>query len=162
IREDPETLRMLGIAQARFDRYADAEVTLRRALDLDPTSQIGVLQLGTLLLDAGRQLEAEKEFRRAVEMHADAHAWWHLGVCLWKQQQIREGEECLRKAVEVDRKYVGAWVSLGDLLEESRRTREAVDVYREGLVEEPQSHPLWFELTECLTNNSLPGAEEAA
>lgn len=70
-RSSPEARYRLGLLRLETDRHRDAEVAFRGALALDPWHVGSICGLATALVAQNRQLEAERELRRAVESLTD-------------------------------------------------------------------------------------------
>jgi tetratricopeptide (TPR) repeat protein len=85
------------------------------------------LNLGACLARRGRLPEAEKEFRRAVELQpklADAH--FNLGVALAQQDRNPEAIRSFRAAIDIKPDYAAAWGSLGLTLQREGEFADAL------------------------------------
>jgi tetratricopeptide (TPR) repeat protein len=60
-----------------------------------------------------------------------------LGLSQYLASRLDEGEQSLRKALALDPQYDAAYVVLGDLLEQSKRNVDALDVFRKAM----EMHP---------------------
>jgi tetratricopeptide (TPR) repeat protein len=97
-------------------------------LDFEPTPACG----GT-----GNVTEIQK--RRAPDESADAAAREAEG-------NVDGAEAAYRRAIESDRTYLDAYLSLGGLLSECGRYDDAIEVWRSALLENPDHHLLHFNL----------------
>lgn len=124
---DPELLTLYGIALGRAGRYDDALMQLEQALSLDPNDQQArrakelieqnqrltggeriefqadagvVFEAGLAAIEAGDFAEAEREFRRALELQdAGLIAFYH-GYTLQLQGQARDAINSYERARE--------------------------------------------------------------
>jgi tetratricopeptide (TPR) repeat protein len=103
-------------------------------------------QTGQLLLDfepapacggTGNVREIQK--RRAPDEFAEAAAREAEG-------DVDGAESGYRRAIESDRTYLEAYLNLGCLLSEGGRYDEAIEVWRQALLEKPDHHLLHFNL----------------
>jgi eukaryotic-like serine/threonine-protein kinase len=83
--------------QGRFD---EAEAALRETLRLAPTAAAHT-HLGDLLFKKGQYVEAEAEFRKAIELDGELpERQCRLGRTLCEQGRFREGYDLIRKGHE--------------------------------------------------------------
>ena len=80
---------------------SDERSELERALADAPDDAGLLLRLGRAELDAGRLIEAEDCFRRALDKAATAEAFEGLGVALNRLGRFRESLPFLRQAVSL-------------------------------------------------------------
>lgn len=85
----------LGRTHLALQSPAQAEAAWRRALATDPNHGKTLLQLGTLLRDAGRHLEAVELLRRATALRPASWSLWNeLGTALHMQAIAALGPRC--------------------------------------------------------------------
>ena len=122
IRRTLELLRAQG-------RYADARALLNRLPEAAVESPLSATVVGQVLLagegDAGaagnRQRALELARRAAVASPKDSRAQTWLGEVAWSANQMREAEEALRKARDLDASAPDAWGMLLLFLARTRR-----------------------------------------
>ncbi len=119
--------------QTRMKRYKEAELSYRRALDLDPTISSSWHGLANLMHQClGRYIEAEEAYRCAIEAYpAGSRTWAELGALLHVHlKRDREAEQALRRAIQLDPLSSAAWSTLAHLLEKhGNRENEALDAW---------------------------------
>ncbi|ODS39760.1 MAG: hypothetical protein A7315_10465 [Candidatus Altiarchaeales archaeon WOR_SM1_79] len=94
--------------------------------------------LGCLLSDLERYGEAEKEYRKAIEIDPElALAHTRLGGLLYNLERYGEAEKEYRKAIEIDPEDTWAHGSLGWLLYNLERYGEAEKEYRKAIEIDP-------------------------
>jgi tetratricopeptide (TPR) repeat protein len=90
-----------------------------RCLDLAPNHADAHLNLGRLLHEGGRLLEAERHYRQALlERPRDATAAFNLGVALQDSGRLEEALAAYRRAVEADPGYADAFFNMSGIYEE--------------------------------------------
>lgn len=90
----------LGQAQQEMGRLEQAESSLRRALELAPTTSRYVL-LSDVLLSRDKPEEAEEALRRALELESDnEEALYNLAI-IWQMEDYDRAEEVFLKLTEV-------------------------------------------------------------
>lgn len=109
------------------------------------------IQLAKVLLDEGRNLEAEAELRNAIELDPDsAVAYNNLGAALVGSYQEEEAEYSYRKSIEIQNDYVGALNNLASLLVRNDRHAEAKKYYTDALEVSPYNITCNFSLGRLL------------
>src|SRR5262249_31166520 len=89
----------------------------RAALALQPQSVAVYNNLGNLLTDQKKPVEAEAAYRKAFQLQPDfALAWNNLGLLLKDQKRMAEAEAAYRKALAAQPDHDPAWINLGNLL----------------------------------------------
>lgn len=117
----------LGNLMSNLARYAEAEVSYRRALALDDRFRSARLGLARALNSAGAYTGAEEECRRLLAANAnDAEAMAALGVALAGQDRHADAEMAYRRALEIAPGYGAAHHNLGALLAKLERVEESL------------------------------------
>jgi Flp pilus assembly protein TadD len=128
---DVSILYNLGMALSDVGRLDDAELHLRRALDIAPEYTNARVALGVALERHGRTEEAVEELREAANRSPDnPWAQRNLGACLLSAGQFEEAESYLRKASLINPDDQQTWYGLGQALENSGKTADADAAYR--------------------------------
>jgi tetratricopeptide (TPR) repeat protein len=124
VRADPEALRAAAhAAVAQGDRERAIEL-LGRATAAAPKSVDARLDLGQLLLAAGRSADAESALREAVQLERDAPMpRLALAFALTRNGKLDEAAAQLRKLLERHPGHADAWFNLGNV----HRSRGALD-----------------------------------
>lgn len=122
-------------AEEWFDRGAELEQddpdaamdAYRQALEIDPTMVDARLNLGRLLHEAGRTVEAEGHYRNALETRPDdPTALFNLGVALQDLGRRAEAAEVYEKTLEIDPALADAHYNLAVVYEELGRKKAAI------------------------------------
>ena len=115
-----------------------AELSYRKAIELDPGHVSAHTNLGVVLGRSGQSEEAEQCFRKAIELDPDyALAHTNLGVTLENSGRPEEAEQCYRTAIELDPDSASAHKNLGVVLENSGRLEEAEQCLRKAVELDP-------------------------
>jgi serine/threonine protein kinase/Flp pilus assembly protein TadD len=135
----------LGAALDMAGRTTEAEVALRRALEIDAKYSLAWSNLGGVLSDQGRPDEAEAALRKALRFEPElAGARVNLASLLTDQDRWAEAEAECRKALkskhERDRRTVAkAYAVLRNILWHKGRFAEAVEECRQARDADPGS-----------------------
>ena len=129
-----------AIASEELGRRAQAEEYYRLALGIDPSHEAALLNLGSLLYDAG-------QFDRSLEAYSDAAAHYPdnpeaalgLGTAHYGLRDYRAAEENFRRVLELDPAHGRALNRLGVLRLDEERFREALEFFRRAAEAEPAS-----------------------
>lgn len=94
--------------------YDEAISLLEKALELSPGNRIARNLMGFCLLDKEEYDKAAALFKRLVYEFPDNPVYYHnLGSALLEKGAHKQAAEAFEKAVELDRRYVQAWIHLG-------------------------------------------------
>jgi predicted CXXCH cytochrome family protein len=108
-------------------RTAEAEASLRKAVEWDPFSPGLHDTLGVLLNELGRPAEAAAALWRAAQLNpTDAPAAFNAALAFAGARQLRDAELALRETVRRDPRFDRAWYNLGLLLVQTSRAAEAI------------------------------------
>ena len=152
---------LLGIMQAEQGRDPDAEVSFKKALELDPNWDEAMANLAQLYLPE-RPEEAEELLRRALMIDPNVAAYHReLASALFLQSKVDEVEPLYRKALELDPNDWETYVHLGNELLRQRHYPEAEALYNRACELEPSlaSLPHVFLGNICLRADRLEEAE---
>jgi tetratricopeptide (TPR) repeat protein len=123
---DVEALNGLGIAYSDANRYADADRTFKKVLELDPTNGLAFQNLATTTLKPA--LESGKPTPAALAL----------------------AEDYARKAINADPTLAGAYTTLGVIMSNTNRKRDAIEAWKRAVGLDPGDfnalYNLWFEL----------------
>lgn len=129
--DDARLLYNLGLALSDTGRLDEAEIHLRRAIQLAPAMTNAHIALGLALQRHGKTSEAIQVLREAIRREPD-NPWSHrnLGGCLMASGQTEEAQVCFQRATELNPKDQQAWFGLAQSLERQGRTADAYRAYR--------------------------------
>ncbi len=108
-------LESLGFAYGVQGNYDLAIETLNQALEIKPTSA-AYTNKGVAFLKQGKSVEAEQNFKRAVELDdKDAMAWSNLGSYYAERNQSSKAKPALEKSLGLSPKNLDALWNLGGI-----------------------------------------------
>jgi Flp pilus assembly protein TadD len=125
--------------QVRY--WADSQTLFRHALDVTPDNPVAHAALGDSFLDQGRNAEAEREFRRVLELDSQHHLQTpcELAKALQNQGRTDDAIACLREALRNPKYDRQTPCELAKALRGQGRTDEAVACLREALDADPDN-----------------------
>jgi len=124
------------LAQARRNNgdLAGAETAAKRSLELLPSNAESWSLLGTILVKQQKFADAIAAYRQAFALDAqDVWSLQNVAVALGKLNRQDEAEHEFRHALAIKPRFGPAWIGLGQLLEATGRTNEAVNCFQRGL-----------------------------
>jgi tetratricopeptide (TPR) repeat protein len=142
----------------RFDRPG-AIAKLRQALAAGEGNALIHVRLGILLRDNGDLKAAVDEFTAAIQLQPDyADAWREKGIQEARLTKNQQGEQALRKAIELNPQDFDALASLGGILRKTNHLDEAAQMYQRAVeVSGGHPYPLLMSLKlKARTTGSLP------
>ena len=115
-----------GLILQSLSKLQEAEVSTRKAIELNPEFANSYSNLGNILNDRGKLQEAELSYRKAIELNPNfANAYYNLGNILSNRGNLQEAEISYRKAIKLDPDFVNAYSSLGSILKDLGKLQEA-------------------------------------
>ena len=116
VEDDQQTLVQIGKCYTDLGRLDEAESALRRGLALGDDA-VGFYDLGVVLEHRGRDEEAEREYRRAVELGPGlAAARNNLGGLLARTGRNAEAKTLLSESIRLDPTSPDAYTNMSALL----------------------------------------------
>ena len=126
----------------QLDLALDAYSTASR---LDSTHPMPYYHRGIALWYAGRDAEAEADFRNTVEIIPDfSNAWMWLGRSLGQQEQYEESLLAFDQALTLEENHPGSLFGKGRSLLELERYAESVAAFDTYLLQESEAPKAWF------------------
>lgn len=143
-----EVMRLLGVAQSMQQRYDEAVVSLRAALELVPDDALSYNSLGNALGQLGDKAGAAAAFARASALQPGVAAiWFNLGKALSEDWRDAEALAALDRALTLDPQNQEARFLRANVLRVTGRAAEAADAYRAILREQPLNAEAWLGLS---------------
>jgi tetratricopeptide (TPR) repeat protein len=125
---------LLGSAYYAIDDPKKASQEFQEAVRLEPADPEHYFKLGMVFLKHRTADPAIYVYETALTSRPDVpKLWFGLGLSHYLASRLNEAEQALRKALALDPQYDAAYVVLGDLLEQSNRTADALDVFHKAM-----------------------------
>ncbi len=124
--QDHRVFSNYGVILKDLGKLKEAELSLRKAIKLNPDFAQAHSNLGRILKNLGKVQEAEISTRKAIELNpgfAQAHSF--LGIILSDIGELKEAELSTRKAIELNPINANAYLNLGIILKNLGELKEA-------------------------------------
>ncbi len=119
-------------------KLRDAELSTRKAIELNPNFADAHLNLGNILIDLGKLKDAELSTRKAIELNPNfANAHLNLGNILIDLGKLKDAELSTRKAIELNPNFANAHLNLGNIMRNLGNLKEAEVSYLKAIELEP-------------------------
>jgi tetratricopeptide (TPR) repeat protein len=136
---------LLGSAYYAIDDPKKASQEFQDAVRLEPADPEHYFKLGMVFLKHRTADPAIYVYETALKSRPDVpKLWFGLGLSQYLASRLNEAEPSLRKALALDPQYDAAYVVLGDLLEQSRRTADALQVFRKAMEMRPDLYLSYY------------------
>lgn len=141
--EDTALIYELAIAAEHLQRYDDAEVLLRRAMQLDPRDAQAYNALGYSLAERNERLdEAHSLIQKALDlMPEDPFIQDSMGWVLFRQGHLERARALLQQAFDA-RPHPEVAAHLGEVLWAMGQQEQARTIWRDGLKRDAQHDTL--------------------
>lgn len=134
---------------ARRKMYPQALALYRKVLDRNPNFYFSNYNFGYLSYEAGDYRNGKLFLERAAVLDpTDAGTFYFLAKCEMELGELNEAETNLHRAIDVDPRLLGPRYTLGVLLKQEGRTKEALDYFRAELVKNPNDADARHQLEE--------------
>ena len=128
-------------------KLKEAEILLRKAIELNPQYVIAYSNLAGILINLGKLQEAESLLRKAIKLKPDnAVSYSNLGGILGDLGKLQEAESLLLKAIKLNPDYTKSYSNLGIILRDLGRLKEAESYHRKAIALNPDLHEGYIEL----------------
>ncbi len=137
-----------------------AEISLRKAIELNPNYADAHSNLGAILLNLGNLEEAELSYRKAITLNPNyAEGYSNLGIILKDLGKLQDAEVSIRKAIEIKPNFFEAYSNLGNILRDLGKLQDAELSYRKAIELNPNYAEAYLNLGTVLCD--LCKVEEA-
>jgi Tfp pilus assembly protein PilF len=140
--QNPTFRNTLGVVLLDLHKPAEAEAEFRKAVELDPSYAEAQHNLGLSFAEQGQWDQAIAQYRKAISLPTYATpevGYYNLGRAYAQTKKLREAEESLRTAIQLDPKLGAAHYQLGAVLAASGRAEEAKAALRKARDLDPNS-----------------------
>ncbi len=151
--KSPKLWNERGVALHQSSRFADAQASYTRAIELEPTYALALNNLGVALYHAGQAESAFEAFRRALDAHESfTKARLNQALLLFKGKRMQLALEAYRKVLAVDGEHPVAWNGVGLVLAELRKFEDARNSFARAIQARPKYAEAHYNLSFTLSN----------
>ncbi len=131
---------ILGVSLEGQGKYAEAAVTYRNALAIEPGIAEIYFNLGVVSGHLGKIDESIASYKKAISLKPQlAVAHFNLGFVLQEQGKLEDAAECYRKAISIEPGFYEAYGNLGTTLQKQGKLEDAVACYRKAVAISPDA-----------------------
>ena len=113
---DPRVFSNYGVILKNLGKLKEAEISTRKAIELNPNYSQGFLNLGLILKDLNNLQDAEISTRKGIKLNPNnANGYSNLGGILQDLGKLKEAEVSLKKAIQLNPNLTKAYFSLSSL-----------------------------------------------
>jgi len=149
--DDPRCWSDLGRVYALLERFEEALLCFREAIDADKKHSDAWHNLGTALRRLGRDEEAFNALKQALLIDATrADTYLNLSNLLVERGQLTDALECLERAVRHDPTLAAAQSRLAEQVSASGQLDRAESLFRRSVSLDPKNLDGWLGLGQVL------------
>lgn len=134
---DAKSFFELGVQHKELGQLKEAEVALRRSLNLDPLAIEPQLNLAVVLRLQGKLQDARSVYDALLGRLQHAEAYAGRAYCSFVEGKRGDAIADYRSALELDPDFVEAYVNLGGLLEKEGKYKEAALLLQKAMHRAP-------------------------
>ena len=140
----------LGFIYGQCQRWDEALLHLRMALDLNPDLSMAHSNLGQVLMNLGSAEEGMAHLEKAVDIAPDnLQAWDNLGRFCLHAGNFQRAEYSWLRALAIRPHTAHLMVRLGTATAAQGRVDEAIELYQQVLQQNPADVDAWAQLGVC-------------
>ncbi|MFL2661799.1 MAG: tetratricopeptide repeat protein [Alphaproteobacteria bacterium] len=126
---DPRVFHYYGLILRQSGKRREAEILIRRAIELEPQNIFASYNLSVLLRELNKLQEAEKIARKVIKYKPDlAEVHYNLATILKDIGKLKEAEISSRRAIELKTHLVEAHYILNNILMDLGKLKELIDL----------------------------------
>ena len=149
--EDANVFNNYGIVLVNLGELKEAELSIRKSIDLNAKNPASYTNLGGILIKLGKFKEAELSIRKAIDLNlnsSDAH--YILGNLFKDQDKFEDAEISIRKSIKLNPKDPEAHITFGKILIILGKLKEAELPIRKAIDLNPNSADNYYILGNLL------------
>ena len=139
----------LGEVLLKLNRFAEAEVSLNRAVEISPQRVSAFVVMARLQYTVGDGEKLGTAASKAIALDPDNYlACFYYGVWLMNYQpQVKNGTDYIRKSIELQPRFVQGLKMWGRIVSRDGRWAEAVRTYEKAVAVDPRDEQLFYLLS---------------
>ena len=127
-----------GIILKNLNQLKEAEILLRKSIEIKSNFANAHYNLGNILKDLGNLKEAELSYRNAIKIEPNfADAYYNLGNIFKDLGNLKEAEISLQKAIKIEPNFADAHYNLGNIFKDLGNLKEAEFSYKKAIEFKP-------------------------
>jgi tetratricopeptide (TPR) repeat protein len=135
--------RNLAEAYLGKNRYDDAIIVLKKALEGDPKSVLFWTGLGNALIGSGKIADAINAYNKVLEIDPKSSDSWNaIGIALIQSNEYGDAIKAFNKALEINPTSQVFWYNLAYSYSIQGKYEEALEIYQKAIEELPHSSML--------------------
>jgi glycosyltransferase involved in cell wall biosynthesis len=136
----------LAMQYKKQNDFSSAEQYLDQSLQLDGRPITPLLNLAIVQQKQGKLDLAISNYQRILEKKENADAYFGLGFCYFKKNELRMAADFFSKAIAKRSNFVDAYINLGAVLERMGDFSKAMENYKRALQYNPLNARIYYNL----------------
>ena len=142
LRKNPENIDAMRFLAMVYDtqdkKLLEAEALLRRAVSIAPDFHQALGNLGKILVDNNKHVEAVDVYQHLLELKPkDYDAWAGYGRALAQAGRVKDAEEAYSESLKIDPKTPSVHMARAHMLKTLGNQEEALKAYRKSIEYNP-------------------------
>jgi len=153
---DPRVFSNYGVILKNLGKLKEAEISTRKAIELNPNYSQGFLNLGLILKDLNNLQDAEISTRKGIKLNPkNANGYSNLGGILQDLGKLKDAEASLKKAIQLKSNLAGAYSNLGSVLKDLGKLKDAEVSLKKAIQLNPNLTKAYFSLSSLKYANEI-------
>ncbi len=137
IRKYPNTLilwNILGISAAQLGMFDKSEMALKKFLALDPTNAANHDNLGNVLREQKKFVEAIEAHTKAISLEPNYYlAYFNMGITFTQQGKLNQAIKAYKKSISIKPDYIEAYCNMGVIFMEQGKLNKSLEVFKNSI-----------------------------
>ena len=132
-----------GMFLNEIGKHKEAELELRKAIELNPNYANAYYNLGVLYIEQGNFRNAEIELKKAIKLKSNfAVAYYNLGFICKDLGRLKEAESFNQKAIEYDPQITDAYLSISTMQSSNTNQKWYKQLFSESILNNKNNRDL--------------------
>ncbi|MGH8034093.1 MAG: tetratricopeptide repeat-containing sulfotransferase family protein, partial [Lysobacterales bacterium] len=146
--DDVDAMRYLAVVwMNKKENYDDCEALLRRAVKIAPDFTLAWINLGAVLIQQGKHLDAVESYREATRLEPEnIIAWGGLGGALALSGKVEQSAAAYARSVELDPNAAGMQMGHAHVLKTLGAQEASLEAYRAAIRQRPDFGEVYWSM----------------
>ena len=138
IREYPNTpilWSIMGISAAQLGMFDKSEMALRKSLALDPNNDKNHDNLGNVLREQKKFVEAIEAHSKAISINPNNYlAYFNMGITFKQNGKLNHAIKAYKKSILIKPDYIEAYCNMGIIFMEQGKLYKSLELYKDSIL----------------------------
>ena len=126
---------IMGISAAQLGMLDKSEMALRKSLALDPNNDKNHDNLGNVLREQKKFVEAIESHSKAISINPNNYlAYFNMGITFKQNGKLNHAIKAYKKSILIKPDYIEAYCNMGIIFMEQGKLYKSLEVYKDSIL----------------------------